>query len=216
MRRKGFTLIELLVVIAIIAILAAILFPVFAKAREKARQTACLSNLKQLSLSFMMYTQDYDDTFPANEEGDYWCYMLIEKIEPYIKNKKIQICPSDPSPKDAGFTMPTDGVFVSYDYNVLLGDQIGKGGVPTALANVSMPGQVIMLHDGVPQPTRNYLAHFSNYFVSSRHSGGANFAFVDGHSKWFKGADMATRGQTSTLHEYKISWWWDYDGEGDR
>ncbi|NLO04745.1 MAG: prepilin-type N-terminal cleavage/methylation domain-containing protein, partial [candidate division WS1 bacterium] len=65
MRRKGFTLIELLVVIAIIAILAAILFPVFARAREKARQTSCLSNLKQISLAVIMYTQDYDDRMPG-------------------------------------------------------------------------------------------------------------------------------------------------------
>ncbi len=64
MRRKGFTLIELLVVIAIIAILAAILFPVFARAREKARQTSCLSNLKQLSLGVLMYAQDYDERLP--------------------------------------------------------------------------------------------------------------------------------------------------------
>ena len=63
--RRGFTLIELLVVIAIIAILAAILFPVFARAREKARQTACLNNVKQLSLAVMQYTQDYDEILPA-------------------------------------------------------------------------------------------------------------------------------------------------------
>jgi prepilin-type N-terminal cleavage/methylation domain-containing protein len=77
-RSRGFTLIELLVVIAIIAILAAILFPVFAQAREKARQASCLSNAKQMSTAVMMYAQDYDETFPlyfqpqANGDNWYW------------------------------------------------------------------------------------------------------------------------------------------------
>jgi prepilin-type N-terminal cleavage/methylation domain-containing protein len=75
MRGNGFTLIELLVVIAIIAILAAILFPVFAAAREKARQTACSSNLKQLGLAFVQYTQDYDEQYPVGPAafyGSHW------------------------------------------------------------------------------------------------------------------------------------------------
>jgi prepilin-type N-terminal cleavage/methylation domain-containing protein len=106
-RRKGFTLIELLVVIAIIAILAAILFPVFAQARAKARQASCTSNVKQLSLGFQMYTQDYDEHFP------YWSWTLSDPfssghdasidhfesiwfnaIYPYVKNSGIYSCPS--------------------------------------------------------------------------------------------------------------------------
>jgi prepilin-type N-terminal cleavage/methylation domain-containing protein len=120
--RTGFTLIELLVVIAIIAILAAILFPVFAKAREQARRTACVSNVKQLGLAWMMYVQDYDETFPptnspANSQwgpsttytGPYPCkpcrphLKTNDKITydptvyalPYIKNMDIFKCPSD-------------------------------------------------------------------------------------------------------------------------
>jgi prepilin-type N-terminal cleavage/methylation domain-containing protein/prepilin-type processing-associated H-X9-DG protein len=108
--RHGFTLIELLVVIAIIAILAAILFPVFAQAREKARQTACLSNLKQIGLGLQMYAQDYDETLPsswmnngpAGPGGDpgmstaatpsnTWQWMIL----PYIKNDQVYICPSN-------------------------------------------------------------------------------------------------------------------------
>src|SRR5436309_5061979 len=87
MRRNAFTLIELLVVIAIIAILAAILFPVFAQAREKARSISCLSDLKQLGLGWMMYTQDYDGTYPLTAEllGNNQVYWL-EVIDPYIKN----------------------------------------------------------------------------------------------------------------------------------
>jgi prepilin-type N-terminal cleavage/methylation domain len=102
--RAGFTLIELLVVIAIIAILAAILFPVFAQARDKARQTACLSNMKQIGLGFMMYVQDFDETFP----GCLLCVPTINggstsdtrmpfdrQIFPYTKSDEIFACPSD-------------------------------------------------------------------------------------------------------------------------
>ncbi|MBM3498472.1 MAG: DUF1559 domain-containing protein [Armatimonadetes bacterium] len=94
-RSQGFTLIELLVVIAIIAILAAILFPVFARAREKARQTSCLSNVKQLGLGVMMYCQDYDETYPGyyppwpatvpSPQGCSWW----EGIYPYVKNYQL-------------------------------------------------------------------------------------------------------------------------------
>lgn len=100
--RKGFTLIELLVVIAIIAILAAILFPVFAQAREKAYQASCLSNMKQMGLAIMAYAQDYDETLPssyyylngANSNGGYmqWSGMIM----PYCKNQGIFVCPSNP------------------------------------------------------------------------------------------------------------------------
>src|SRR5512144_498244 len=83
LKRRGFTLIELLVVIAIIAILAAILFPVFAQAREKARQISCLSNIKQIGLGVLMYAQDYDETYPfAWGQTGAW----YESVDPYIKN----------------------------------------------------------------------------------------------------------------------------------
>src|ERR1035437_3779628 len=99
MQRRGFTLIELLVVIAIIAILAAILFPVFARAREKARQTSCTSNLKQLGLGMMMYCQDYDDCTPIAYSGDnpgvtWWSFTWKERIYPYVKNYQLYDCPS--------------------------------------------------------------------------------------------------------------------------
>ena len=102
--KKGFTLIELLVVIAIIAILAAILFPVFARAREQARKTSCLSNLKQLGLGFAMYTQDYDERMPGIWSGEWDLNSANPKqtnwapaIFPYTKNKQIYVCPSDSS-----------------------------------------------------------------------------------------------------------------------
>jgi len=112
-KSAAFTLIELLVVIAIIAILAAILFPVFAKAREKARQTACLSNLKQIGTGILMYTQDYDETMPqvflnttgnsASPKNEVW----NDTTQPYIKNTQVFNCPSD----------PMDGVYGSFDKN---------------------------------------------------------------------------------------------------
>ena len=107
--QHGFTLIELLVVIAIIAILAAILFPVFARARENARRTSCLSNLKQAGLAVMMYVQDYDERLPfrriavdpATPDADYpggkWTPNIFywqQNLYPYVKNKQFYVCPS--------------------------------------------------------------------------------------------------------------------------
>jgi prepilin-type N-terminal cleavage/methylation domain-containing protein len=97
--RWGFTLIELLVVIAIIAILAAILFPVFARAREAARRTGCLNNMKQVTTAILMYSQDYDEVLPY-QEGDVCDYatskktIWINSLMPYVKNKNVWICPS--------------------------------------------------------------------------------------------------------------------------
>lgn len=108
-RRPGFTLIELLVVIAIIAILAAILFPVFARARENARRASCQSNLKQIALGIMQYTQDYDEYlpkeaprgdamletgFPAALSGGQYIHMWMHSIHPYVKSAQVFNCPS--------------------------------------------------------------------------------------------------------------------------
>jgi prepilin-type N-terminal cleavage/methylation domain-containing protein/prepilin-type processing-associated H-X9-DG protein len=96
--RRGFTLIELLVVIAIIAILAAILFPVFARARENARRASCGSNLKQIGLGFMQYTQDYDEKYPPYNNGAGGGYKgWVQITQPYVKSYQLYQCPSEPT-----------------------------------------------------------------------------------------------------------------------
>jgi len=107
--RRGFTLIELLVVIAIIAILAAILFPAFARARENARRSSCQSNMKQIGLGFLQYTQDYDETWPQGNAdiGQGWA----SQIYPYVKSTQIYKCPSDTT------TAASPNSVVSYYYN---------------------------------------------------------------------------------------------------
>jgi prepilin-type N-terminal cleavage/methylation domain-containing protein len=152
-RKAGFTLIELLVVIAIIAILAAILFPVFAQARESARKATCISNTKQLGLGVMMYVQDYDEMYPCNSwdtpaigtaDNDTHNANFLSAVQwpwrilPYMKNKQIFVCSSDPDPKNGwtgyGLTnscsdgdawgVPTP---ISYAHNQHL---FGYGGAP--------------------------------------------------------------------------------------
>jgi prepilin-type N-terminal cleavage/methylation domain-containing protein len=114
---KGFTLIELLVVIAIIALLAAILFPVFARARENARRASCQSNLKQLGLGLMQYTQDYDEMLPAGENttNGYWGTGWAGGIFPYVKSAQVYVCPNDTTRGSGTNPHP-----VSYSYNINL------------------------------------------------------------------------------------------------
>jgi prepilin-type N-terminal cleavage/methylation domain-containing protein/prepilin-type processing-associated H-X9-DG protein len=118
-RIKGFTLIELLVTIAIIAILAAILFPVFARAREQARKSACMSNLKQIGIGVMMYVQDYDESYPAcdimNTDLGTIQAEWYDVIAPYMKNTQVFVCPS------AGVIVNSSGVKVGnggYGWNI--------------------------------------------------------------------------------------------------
>jgi prepilin-type N-terminal cleavage/methylation domain-containing protein/prepilin-type processing-associated H-X9-DG protein len=133
--KRGFTLIELLVVIAIIAILAAILFPVFAQAREKARQASCLSNAKQITLGVMQYFQDYDETLPMMAVGvPGYTSRWSEDIQPYIKNRNVFICPSKGEFKPRSFYAPNPvpaGEYASgggaYAYNFNLGGSYFTG-----------------------------------------------------------------------------------------
>jgi prepilin-type N-terminal cleavage/methylation domain-containing protein/prepilin-type processing-associated H-X9-DG protein len=155
--RRGFTLIELLVVIAIIAILAAILFPVFVRARENARRASCQSNLKQIGLGILQYSQDYDELMPAafsyaTGYGNNW----LGFTQPYIKSIQVFQCPSDPikqgTPNSAAGWMTTADVpafHTSYGYNrkfnAVSGGNPSAGIKLTAIANVS---KTVMVTDG--------------------------------------------------------------------
>ncbi len=192
-RTRGFTLIELLVVIAIIAILAAILFPVFARAREKARQTSCLSNVKQLSLSFVMYRQDYDGTYPrVGQAGGYYS-IWAKNLEPYIDTvsnylreyESIWRCPGSS-------TVPSWGSAYYVDY-----------GMNTRLSNmneaaIERPSECVHIGETrYHHPNGNKYGWYRWAWVSTTrydHNETANFGFVDGHAKGMsKGAAMANR-----------------------
>jgi prepilin-type N-terminal cleavage/methylation domain-containing protein/prepilin-type processing-associated H-X9-DG protein len=142
---QGFTLIELLVVIAIIAILAAILFPVFASAREKARQTTCASNQKQLALAALQYVQDYDELYPfgyqaSNYRGMGWAGELY----PYVKSTSVYVCPDDPTPPGS---TPYPNV-ISYALNQSIALNVGSCSNPMKAPQVSLftsPSKTILL-----------------------------------------------------------------------
>jgi len=111
---KAFNLIELLVVIAIIAILAAILFPVFGRARENARRSSCQSNLKQIGLGLVQYSQDYDERLPLGKDSSNY-RIWIDRIDPYVKNSQVGICPSQS--ETTGSTPPTYDIYITQYFN---------------------------------------------------------------------------------------------------
>jgi prepilin-type N-terminal cleavage/methylation domain-containing protein/prepilin-type processing-associated H-X9-DG protein len=172
--KRGFTLIELLVVIAIIAILAAILFPVFAKAREKARQTACLSNLKELALAGLMYSQDYDEVICSTQYGQgasQYGYVLL--LDPYIKNSQIWTCPS-------GRVQPnywTSWYAMNFELEA-------NQGYPQAW--IKRPTDKIWMVDSGRHCSVVWgdIDTWGNDGVSDIHNGGSNCAYFDGHAKW--------------------------------
>ena len=204
-RHRGFTLIELLVVIAIIAILAAILFPVFARAREKARQTSCLSNLKQIGLANMMYAQDYDERLVNQFSYSpsphlYWWFDLLM---PYMNNYQIIECPSGGFPYHPTYNttnrppgLPQVGTLsyalahISHDANhVAITPQGGA-----KLAAIPEPAGTINFFDSnnhqmftggsADYRLLNIMDGGSTSRVAERHNDGFNCAFVDGHAKW--------------------------------
>jgi prepilin-type N-terminal cleavage/methylation domain-containing protein/prepilin-type processing-associated H-X9-DG protein len=186
-RRSGFTLIELLVVIAIIAILAAILFPVFARAREKARQSSCLSNMKQIALGHLMYAQDYDERIVfnmgyfnsdnLNPPRSMWWYM---RLQPYIKNEQILLCPSMSDHTHSVGGGSTQNYECDYAMNTFIDNQ--------PLANVDAPAATVLNCERANTYVRIYNPGGSTnnayHAMTWRHNDGSNFSFADGHAKW--------------------------------
>lgn len=201
----GFTLIELLVVIAITAILAAILFPVFAHAREKARQTVCLSNMMQMGLAADMYLQDYDErlplaaTVPTPTTFLNWHHLL----EPYTKNRGIWICPSA--------NLPIRNVYgnlvCQYGWNAFyLNTGVDPSRIYTlnnapgvSLAALQQPAHTVMMADTRGIDGRMPADHLSTYLLppsqpdadywgrpDPRHNDGVIVTLSDGHAKWFR------------------------------
>lgn len=218
-KRIGFTLIELLVVIAIIAILAAILFPVFARARENARRASCQSNLKQIALGVFQYTQDYDEKYPtlwidrdgngtwstpttaAGDQG--WAFTL----QPYMKSIQIFQCPSETVSQGA------DAVFGGANYtdywinsNIAARSQAGIESVTLTVMNGDGNSyDSLYYYDGTAVNTNGTpsavgpITGLGNAHL--RHLDGGNFAFADGHVKWYKGNAGTTPSSSAVLNE---------------
>ncbi len=189
--RNGFTLIELLVVIAVIAILAAILFPVFAQAREKARQAACLSNLKQIGAAMLMYTDDYDGVYPWNrgprftpsriadtllreDRGDLsnrWDGApLVLLLSSFVKNDRMWYCPAMPD------ATPENGVGTSYQVNAFI--------AVNTIPEPERPHGGPVSPSDLVAPTR--LRVFQDFWNQGHgvHRDGVNSVCADGHATW--------------------------------
>lgn len=210
--RRGFTLIELLVVIAIIAILAAILFPVFAKAREKARQASCQSNLKQLALAHAQYCQDYDGMMPRSW-GQGGAPGWFDSLQPYIKNQQIGRCASMPDSWNGwGAT--------SYGYNCNITRKAGCGGA-VGVDSLPEPAQVIWVGDGWRGSANDGrlnpvglnwctagqldacwgMATWAGW-LGTVHNDGMNCGYLDGHVKWQKPDAIYPANATETTKIY--------------
>lgn len=188
--RRAFTLIELLVVIAIVAILAAILFPVFAQARERARQASCASNTRQIGMAILMYAESYDETLPpvAYEDAQGDDILWPDLLAPYVRNRSVFRCPSD------GLAQAN-----SYGLNELaFGDLTDTPpGAVTTLAAFQTPAETVMLGDlgtgddlTTPLPdTYKLVAPGSDLDddedarPAARHLKRVNLSFLDGHQK---------------------------------
>jgi len=182
--KRGFTLIELLVVIAIIAILAAILFPVFARAREKARQSSCLSNVKQLMIAFQMYCQDFDERTPLLLYGpDEICWTYT--FEPYMKNEEILTCPSEPD-IEVCYAQPYQWGY----YHMYTRSATSSYGGSVPLAKLKHPAELCAFGETAQNAKSSGAFNTTGQYgyarwAPDRHNEGMNCGLVDGHAKWY-------------------------------
>jgi len=213
---RGFTLIELLVVIAIIAILAAILFPVFARAREKARQNSCLNNMKEIVLGSLMYAQDNDECLFGHTNGIsaspptlsiYW----PRQIYAYIKNPQVFDCPSEADTRMVSTPDTANDSSFGYGLNYW---QTWWYYQPK-LAMFKKPAETVWFTD-----CRSYIVYPSFYLYTypthgtygqngsarlrGRHNGGDNVGFIDGHAKWMKREELEGDYANTSSSKY---WW---------
>ncbi|MBI5833445.1 MAG: DUF1559 domain-containing protein [Armatimonadetes bacterium] len=203
-KKRAFTLIELLVVIAIIAILAAILFPVFAKAREKARTASCASNEKQIGIALTQYVQDYDEMYPARNDaqGIYWSQV----IQPYVKSTQTFACPSNTYNANAsvGVIQGYPAIPRSYGINERVCVQ--------SLASINAPAQKIIVAEIARQNWNdvgsNWWSGTGNWDqLFAGHNQMANYLFCDGHVKLMK--------PTATMASFNMWGWFNAGGPGD-
>jgi prepilin-type N-terminal cleavage/methylation domain-containing protein/prepilin-type processing-associated H-X9-DG protein len=220
-RMRGFTLIELLVVIAIIAILASILFPVFARARENARRKSCMSNLKEINLGILQYTQDYDVHFPIYRAASVITASIrpigwADIMQPYIKSEQILQCPSDSGSPSGN---PVSGDYTDYAYNLYIGgylsDASHAGSQDSGLSQavLTQPTLTVILCDYPPGTSDRWACGQTSsvcttpgmaniYAGAIRHLDGANLAFADGHVKWHKGNPKT--GVLDSVYNYDV------------
>lgn len=209
---NGFTLIELLVVIAIISILSAILFPVFARARENARRASCLSNTKQIGLALVQYTQDYDEKLPLYRYGYDTSLPYSQRyawhvaLLPYYKDLRMMLCPSAQKIKDCDIAaVDMHGLSGNYGYNY---SYLGGGDKLVGLSQIQIPSETVFVTEitGAVHGAATYApsdwrgttsisclggAVSRKENTATWHFGGTNTLFTDGHTKWMKLSSLA-------------------------
>jgi prepilin-type N-terminal cleavage/methylation domain-containing protein/prepilin-type processing-associated H-X9-DG protein len=209
---RGFTLIELIVVITIMSILAAILFPVFAHAREKARASICLSNCRQIGVGIMLYSQDYEEAYPLYAHYPNHDHWWFEVIQPYIRSEDVFACP------DVGVHQPSasygwNGYGANYEHVIMYGpgwswtQEPGTQG-PARQSNLGRPAETIMIADAqgetgwakgwgwaavyctidLPNGVFWYrdVGLDKTWGLSDRHNEGGNYILADGHARWMR------------------------------